>query len=205
VVPEGLAVDQKKARRHRAYIALIDETGALLAPLVRRTLALAGRTPELVQRGRHRSKVSVAGALWLSPRRDRLGLFFRALTDAHFNPLRVGTFLDALVGELGGPVVVWDGSTNHRGEVIRAAVGRHRGRLWLERLPAYTPELNPIEQGWCWLKDKKLCNYAPDGVGRCARRWSERSARSKTTRADSTLGSTPPPCQCPKKYFPEHL
>jgi hypothetical protein len=76
---------KKKARRQGARLALIDESGLLMAPLVRRTLAPRGQTPSLLQRGAHRKKVSVAAALWLSPRRDHLGLYFHTLADGSFD------------------------------------------------------------------------------------------------------------------------
>ena len=64
---------------------MIDESGLLMAPLVRRTWAPRGRTPDLVQQGGgHHEKVSVAAALWLSPRRDRLGLYFKTLVNGYF-------------------------------------------------------------------------------------------------------------------------
>ena len=79
-----LAAHQKKARRQHARIVLIDESGVLMAPLVRRTWALRGRTPDFVQGGGRgpREKVSVAAALWLSPRRERLGLYLALLHEA---------------------------------------------------------------------------------------------------------------------------
>ncbi|MGL4465420.1 MAG: transposase [Planctomycetia bacterium] len=37
-------------------------------------------------------------------------------------------------------------------------------RLRLERLPAYCPELNPVEAVWSWLKWGRLANYAADDL-----------------------------------------
>jgi hypothetical protein len=91
-----VAAHQKKARRQGAHIALIDESGLLMAPLVRRTWAPRGQTPELDQCGGPRQKVSVAAALWLSPRRDRLGLFFRTLPDGYFDNWTVAAFLESV-------------------------------------------------------------------------------------------------------------
>jgi len=48
---------------------LIDESGFLMSPLVRRTLAPEGQTPILKTKGTHRERVSVTAALTLSPRR----------------------------------------------------------------------------------------------------------------------------------------
>jgi transposase len=144
---------------------LIDESGVLMAPLLRRTWAPRGRTPRLVQHGGPRRKVSVAAALWLPPRRQRLGLFHRALVDAYYNNARVASFLEELLGELGGRwVVVWDGGPMHGGDPIRALLGRLGDRLCLEPLPAYAPMLNPVEPLWSWLKYGRLCNYAPHDV-----------------------------------------
>ncbi|WP_171469452.1 transposase [Frigoriglobus tundricola] len=37
-------------------------------------------------------------------------------------------------------------------------------RLWLERLPPYTPELNPVEQVWSRLKYGQWANVVPDDL-----------------------------------------
>ena len=85
-----------------------------MAPLVRRTWAPRGQPPTLEQSGAHREKVSVAAALWLSPRRDQLGLYFRTLPNGYFDNWYVAAFLEAMLRELAGRfVVVWDGGTMH--------------------------------------------------------------------------------------------
>jgi transposase len=155
-----------EARRLGAHLALIDESGLLLGPLLRRTWAPVGQTPELLQRSRHRDKVSVAAAVWLPPGRGgRLGLSFWTLENGYFNNVAVAAFLGELLGELGSPlVVVWDGGSMHKGDPIRELVGQSAGRLVLERLPPYGPELMPVEYLWAWLKDDRLCNFAPYSV-----------------------------------------
>src|SRR4030042_2543708 len=111
-----MAPHQKKPRRRGAQLVVIDESGVLMSPLVRRTWAVRGQTPVLVQRSGHREKVSVAAALWLSPRRDRLGLFFRTLVKDYFDNTTSAMFVEMLVRKLRGPVVaVWDGGTMHKG------------------------------------------------------------------------------------------
>jgi putative transposase len=160
----GLAPDPKKAADERAHIVLIDETGLFLNPLVRRTWAKRGQTPVLESWGRHREKVSVIGAVSISPVAHRLGLYFATDPKEFFNGERVVTFLRDLLRHLRGKViVVWDGGTNHRGEAVRAFLRRNK-RLWLERLPAYAPDLNPVEAVWSWLKYAKLANFVPENV-----------------------------------------
>jgi transposase len=139
----------------------MDESGLLMAPLARSSWAPRGRPPGLAQRAGHREKVSVA-ALWLSPRRDRLGLAFQARANAYFDSAAVADFLRGAVPGLGGPVVVvWDGGPMHRGDPIRELLAESGGRVDLERLPPYAPELMPVEQVWTWLKYGRLSNWAP--------------------------------------------
>jgi transposase len=133
-----------------------------MAPLLRRTWAPRGQTPDLHQRGRHREKVSLAATLWLSPKRDRLRLFWRSLIDAYYNNERIALVLEALLREIPQRLVlVWDRGNMHKGDPIRAQLARFHPRLSLEILPSYAPMLNPVEQVFTWLKHSVLNNYAP--------------------------------------------
>jgi transposase len=160
----GLAEDSKKARAEHAHVVLIDETGLFINPLVRRSWALCGRTPVVGGDGGHRTKVSVIGAISVSPRVRRLGLYFDTRVDGFFGTSEVIGFLRYLLRTLvGRVVVVWDGGTNHKGPAMRAFLAWNR-RLWLERLPPYAPELNPVEPVWGWLKYGQLANFVPDDL-----------------------------------------
>jgi transposase len=153
---------QKKAWREQAALVLIDESGLMMAPLVRRTWAPRGQTPILQQRGRHRERVSVAAALWWLPKEDRLQLVHRTLVNAYFNNQRTARFLERLMRDIPGRMIVlWDGGPMHKGDPIRDCVTRFAPRLRLERLPPYAPMLNPVERLWRWLKYGHLCNFAP--------------------------------------------
>jgi hypothetical protein len=114
--------------------------------------------------GGHRKKVSVIGAVSVSPVAQRMGWYFATLPDGYFAAETVVEFLRDLLGHLRGKVVVvWDGGGNHKGPAVREFLRRNR-RLTLERLPAYAPELNPVEAVWSWLKYGQLANFVPDGV-----------------------------------------
>jgi putative transposase len=146
VAQGGLAPAQKNARRQKAHLVLIDESGLLLDSLVRRSWALKGQTPVIGGDGGHRKKVSVIGAVSVSPAAHRLGLYFATLPDGYFTAGEVVKFLRDLLQHLRGKViVVWDRGPNHKGPVVREFLRRNR-RLRLELLPAYAPELNPVEQ-----------------------------------------------------------
>lgn len=133
-----------------------------MAPLVKRTWARRGRRPEIHQKGRHREKVSLAAALWLSPQRDRLGLVYRTLENDYFNNAQVAAFIEVLMREIPNRLIVlWDRGNMHKGDPIRAQVQRFQPRLNLELLPPWAPMLDPVEQIFTWLKYGRLSNYAP--------------------------------------------
>lgn len=133
-----------------------------MAPLVRRSWSPRGQPPTPEQKANHREKVSVAAALWLTPRRDRLGLAYQTLVNAYFGSEEVADFLGCAVPGLGGPVVViWDRGSRHKGGPIDALVRDSGGQLELEPLPAHARELMPVEPLWSWLKYSRLCNFAP--------------------------------------------
>ena len=156
-----MAAHQKKSEGDGAHLVLIDESGFLLAPLVRRTQAPRGKTPVLRQRAAYREKVSVIAALTTAPHRRRHGLYFRTLPKGYFNNVAVADFLRELLRHLRGKViVVWDNGNMHKGDAIRAVL-RDFPRLTPEWLPPYAPGLNPVEWLWNHLKYGAMANFAP--------------------------------------------
>jgi transposase len=61
---------------------------------------------------------------------------------------------------LGGEkaTLLWDGLPAHRSTAMRAWLATQRSWLVTERLPAYAPELNPVEGLWSSLKAVELAN-----------------------------------------------
>jgi transposase len=156
-----LAESEKNARNEGAHLVLIDESGAFLSPLVRRTLAPRGRTPILKVPGRKRQKVSLIAALSIAPRRRRLGLYFHDYSDRHITQHEAAAFLRDLLYHLRGPVhVVWDRGNTHKGEAIRKVL-KDYPRLRLHWLPPYAPELNPVEFVWNHIKYGRTANFTP--------------------------------------------
>jgi hypothetical protein len=68
---------------------------------------------------------------------------------------------------LGGEkaTLLWDGLPSHRSNAMRAWLNRQRSWLVVERLPAYAPELNPVEGLWSSLKAVELANLATPTLG----------------------------------------
>lgn len=61
--------------------------------------------------------------------------------------------------------MIWDGSPTHRSTLIKEFLVSTNGRLQLERLPAYAPELNPVEYLWGYWKHHELPNFCPMNFG----------------------------------------
>jgi transposase len=156
-----VAAGKKNAARLGAHIAFIDESGFLLIPPVRRTWGPCGETPRTTHSYKH-DKLSAISALTVSPRRQRLGLYFQWHPKNIQQP-EVCQFLRHLLRHLRGRVIViWDNGKPHKGDPIRHFC-RSYPRLHLERFPAYAPELNPDEGVWNQL-DNTLANGRPDDL-----------------------------------------
>jgi hypothetical protein len=58
-------------------------------------------------------------------------------------------------------LVIWDGLRSHRSRLVKNFVAQQTGRIELEYLPAYAPELNPVEYLWGYWKQHELPNFCP--------------------------------------------
>lgn len=155
-----LATGKKNASRLGAWLVFLDESGLLMAPVVRRTWAPRGRTPFLWQRTSTYRKVSVVAALAVSPHRDRLRLFFRLHPNANIRATSVLLFLSNLCQHIRGPIILlWDRFLAHRARRVQRYIARKK-RLSSEFFPPYAPELNPTENIWNYLKTNSMANEA---------------------------------------------
>jgi transposase len=155
----------RQAFQRKARIALLDESGFLLSPTVRRTLAPRGKTPILVCSDKH-DRISVISAITLSPRALRVGLHFMLLgKNENFHGEEVVLFLRQLKGEVGGPwTIVWDRNQIHgKSRVVKAWLAGHP-EVVVEDFPSHAPDSNPDEEVWSWTKYGRLCNLAPSDV-----------------------------------------
>lgn len=144
-----------------------------MAPLVRRSWSRRGQTPSLYQRGRSHQKVTIIAALCVAADRRNLHLYFRLHPSANITGPLVIHFLRNLLRQLPGPlIVIWDRLLAHRGKLVGNFL-RSEPRLHTVLLPPYAPELNPVENVWCYLKMNAMANWAPldmDMLTRTARR-----------------------------------
>jgi transposase len=153
-----LAYRQKKASRLNAWLVFLDESGFLMAPLVRRSWAPRGQTPVLLQRGVHHQKVSVIAALCLDSHAHSVRFYFRLYPNRNIQACQVIPFLRHLDRELDRPwLLLWDRLNAHR---ARRATAFLSARPYPQAyfLPAYAPDLNPVEYAWSYLKMNPLAN-----------------------------------------------
>lgn len=149
----ALARPQKKAADEGRTIVWIDEAGFYLLPARVRTYAPRGQTPVL-----HvpltRDHLSAISALTTN------GRVLMHVQEEAFRGPRVVRFLNHLLQHICGKLlVIWDGAPIHRSKVVKQFLSDGGAeRIWLEPLPAYAPELNPVEGIWRYLKRVGLRN-----------------------------------------------
>ena len=148
-------------------ICFFDESGVSLTPCVRSTWAPRGQPPLLVHPFNWK-RASMAAALCYGVGGGGSQLCF------HLQPGSYDTdTLIVVLGELrrflGGQkaTLLWDGLPAHRSKAMQAFIASQRHWLVVERLPAYAPELNPVEGLWSNLKGKggELANLAVPTLG----------------------------------------
>lgn len=130
----------------------------------RQTWAPIGCTP-IQKAWDRRDRLSVIGAVCLSPTRTRVGCCF----DVQRSNVKADDavdFLRKLRERVGRPlIVVWDRWSVHRSAEKRIAKLGWK-HIEFESLPAYCPELNPVEAMWSHAKYADLANYVPDDVNK---------------------------------------
>jgi transposase len=144
---------RKRARRERRVLVFVDEAGFYLLPGLVRTYAPEGLTP-VVWEKQTRDHLSVMGGLTPG------GKVYTLVRQESLNGLHSVEFLMHLQRVAGERLlVIWDGSPIHRRAEVKEFVSGTRGRVWLEALPGYAPDLNPWDEGgWHHLKNVEMRN-----------------------------------------------
>jgi hypothetical protein len=144
-----------------------DESGVSLLPSVRATWAPRGHTPLL----RHRfswKRLSLAGALVYEPDGSDAHLVFELRPGAYNDETLIEFLSDLNAIEERRVLLIWDGLPSHRSRRMLEWVASQRSWLFVERLPGYAPDVNPIEQVWGNLKSTELANLCSDNIGEVA-------------------------------------
>jgi transposase len=133
-----------------------------LQPLRRKVWAPTGQTPIRYPWERH-DRLSVACALTVAPWEQRFGLYYDLLNH-NYHADDMMRFLRSVHNHLRRPILlVWDRLNVHRSA---AAQLEGHGCPWLQPrwLPAYAPELDPVEFVWTQAKYGDLANWIPEDI-----------------------------------------
>jgi len=151
---EALAGAKKNAARQGRIIVFIDESGLSERPHRVRTWSPRGQTPVLQYHFDWKTPSAIAGITWWN-------FYFRLYPGALRGP-QVVDFLQHLSRHLRGKLLaIWDGLPCHRSRLVREYLEQQTGRMVIEQLPAYAPELNPVEFLWGYWKNHELPNLCP--------------------------------------------
>jgi len=154
----------ERAKRRRAHLVFVDESGFMLAPTIRRTYAPRGHPPVCKVTDPH-GKLSVIGAMTVSPSNRHFGLYFDLLdNNANFRGDTIVPFIDHIRRQLRGPLsIIWDAIPIHRAAPVRYFFRKHP-TIVHELFPRYAPALNPVDKIWFYVKFDRLANFAPDSL-----------------------------------------
>lgn len=141
---------QRLAEKISADIAFEDEAGVGLQTHSGKTWSEIGCTPEVSVTGKRGgynllSIVTPTGEMRFSIKDKKLD------SEAYIE------FLKAVIKNRQRPLIlIADRASFHSSKKVRDFVRSHRNKIRIYFLPPYSPELNPDEQVWNNLKDKKL-------------------------------------------------
>jgi len=143
----------------KAWICFQDESGISQRPFVQRTWAPRGQTPVL-RAPCSWKRISVSAALAYRWDGKRTSLYFD-FTPGSYDANSLIAFLTKLHRHRRGrkTILIWDGLPAHKSRLMQSYLATQRHWLIVERLPAYAPDLNPVEPLWGNLKRKELANF----------------------------------------------
>jgi transposase len=144
----------KYAKKKRALLFYADEAIISLIPYVGKTWAFPNTKPIIRVSGKRGQNIGVTAAVnqqgrmcfELTKEKERFTakVFIRFIKKMHReNPDRY-------------IVLIVDGAPVHTAGIVKKFTNENKLWFRLEILPAYSPELNPTEKSWRFLKTKKL-------------------------------------------------
>ena len=142
------------AKKNRALLFYADESLISLIPYVGKTWAFPRAKPIARVSGRRGQHVGITAAV---NEQGRL-CFEMTREDETFTSQIFLRFVQKLHHEFPSRkiVLIVDGAPTHIAKVVQKFREDHKSWFRLEILPAYSPELNPTEKTWGFVKTKKL-------------------------------------------------
>lgn len=149
-LPEILAY----AKKNKALLFYADESLISLIPYVGKTWAFPKAKPIARVSGRRGQHVGITAAV-----NEQGRLCFELTQEKEtFTSLTFLRFVRKLRKEFPSRkiVLIVDGAPIHIAKIVHAFAKKHESHFRLEILPGYSPELNPSEKAWDFVKNKKL-------------------------------------------------
>lgn len=135
----GYPAIAKRAKRQKAVILWLDQTGLRSDAPVGKTWAPVGKTPVVAKTGK-RFGINAMAAI-----SNKGELYFTCYTGSFTGPVFLA-FLKRLVTHLDRKIhLIVDGHPVHRRISVRDWLAEHVDRIEMHFLPGYSPELNPVE------------------------------------------------------------
>jgi transposase len=145
---------KERARHEHRDLVFVDESGFYPLPGRVKTYAPKGQAP-ILDEWQTRDHLSVMGGVSLA------GQVCSLVRPSSLNGWHSIAFLLHLGRAIGDRLlVIWDGSPIHRRAEVQAFVAEAGGKIHLEALPAYAPDLDPVEWLWKHLKRDELGNVS---------------------------------------------
>jgi transposase len=167
-----------EAEAEQRTIVFVDESGFSQRPARKRTWAPRGHTPILEFNFNWKRISAIAGVSFYE-------LWF-ALHEGTIRAPQVIEFVKQLQARIGQKLLlIWDGLSAHGSRAVRAFLDSLEGAVRVERLPAYAPELNPVEFLWGHLKNHDLANVTPDSLWKLSK--AARNALFKAQKRPSVI------------------
>ena len=146
----------REAKAERRTLVFVDEAGFYLLPSVVKTYAPLASTPVLRAR-LTRDHLSAMGGM------TPAGRVYTLVRQESLSGSHAIEFLVHLMRVAAGRLllVTWDGSPIHRRTLVQEFVAATGGKVRVEALPGYAPDLNPWDEGgWHHLKSVEMPNLA---------------------------------------------
>jgi transposase len=141
-------------RRWQAMLYFQDESSVSLVPVLGKTWAKKGETPKVKVTG-NRGSIAVSSAISPAGR-----MVFRI----EKGKVTSKTFIDFLRQIIKNHkwrkiIVVVDNSPTHTSKAVRDFIEHNKNKIAVYYLPTYSPDLNPDEDVWKYLKNVKLKSH----------------------------------------------
>ncbi len=142
---------EEHRRRWQAMLYFQDEAGVSLVPVLGTTWAKKGETPKVKVTG-NRGSIAVSSAISPAGR-----MVFR-IEKKNVNSKTFIDFLKQIIKnhKWRKIIIIADNSPPHTAKAVKDFIEQNKNKITIYYLPTYSPDLNPDEEVWKYLKNVKL-------------------------------------------------